>query len=52
MIRTECAARLAAFADGYGAERHLRKALPAAMVKRAQAMHDVLRRSHEIGREP
>lgn len=23
-----------------------------AMVKRAQAMHDVLRRSHEIGREP
>ncbi len=52
MIRTECAARLAAFADGYGAERHLRKALPAAMVKRAQAMHDVLRRCHDIGREP
>lgn len=49
---SESAARLAAFADGYGAERDLREALPAAMARRAQAMHELLRRSREIGREP
>lgn len=46
------AARLAAFVDGYGADNDLRNALPATMGKRANAMHELLRRSHETGREP
>jgi len=44
--------RLAAFVDGYGADQDLRAALPTAMAKRAHAMHDLLQRSHETGREP
>lgn len=48
----ESAERLAAFVDGYGADRGLRDALPATMIDRAQAMHDLLRSSHESGREP
>lgn len=46
------AARLAAFAEGYGADRELRGALPAAMARRAGAMHELLRRSHDSGRQP
>lgn len=44
--------RLAAFLDGYNADDLLRAALPTTMVQRARAMHDLLRRSHECGREP
>ena len=46
------AARLAAFLDGYGADDRLREALPTAMVHRAEAMHELLRRAHETGKEP
>ncbi|GAA1136778.1 aminoglycoside phosphotransferase family protein [Nocardioides aquiterrae] len=46
------AARLTALLDGYRADPALRSALPAAMVQRAAAMHDLLKRSHETGREP
>lgn len=49
---SEAAARLTAFGHGYGADRALREALPAAMTKRAHAMHDLLRRSNKIGHEP
>ena len=49
---SEAAARLTAFVQGYGADRALREALPAAMTKRAHAMHDLLRRSYETGHEP
>jgi Ser/Thr protein kinase RdoA (MazF antagonist) len=48
----EAADRLAAFVDGYGADADLRRALPAAMAARAAAMHDLLRRSADSGREP
>lgn len=48
----ETAARLTAFVDGYGADQDLRAALPRAMADRAVAMHELLRRSHETGREP
>ncbi|MFC8081471.1 hypothetical protein [Streptomyces sp. NPDC057340] len=48
----DSATRLAAFVDGYGADRELREALPRTMVLRAAAMHDLLRRSHESGRQP
>lgn len=48
----QSAARLAAVADGYGADEELREALPGTMADRAQAMHDLLRRSNEAGREP
>lgn len=44
--------RLAAFLDGYGADDVLRAALAATMTGRARAMYDLLRRSHESGREP
>jgi tRNA A-37 threonylcarbamoyl transferase component Bud32 len=44
--------RLAAFVDGYRADCGLRSALPATMTHRAAAMHELLRRSHESGREP
>lgn len=44
--------RLAAFVDGYGADQALRSALPATMAKRAAAMYELLKRSHESGREP
>ena len=46
------AARVTAFVDGYGADQGLRDALPRAMADRAEAMHELLRRSHETGREP
>ena len=46
------AGRLAAFVDGYRADPHLRSALPETMVQRASAMHEMLKRSHESGREP
>lgn len=45
-------ARLAAFMDGYDADSDLRRELPATMERRAQAMHDLLRDSHSVGREP
>ncbi|GAB3082073.1 phosphotransferase [Pedococcus soli] len=44
--------RLAAFLDGYGADRVLRTALPSTMVHRAEAMHDWLLRAHGEGEEP
>lgn len=44
--------RLAAFVDGYDPDEALRAALPQAMARRAGAMHDLLRRSHESGRQP
>lgn len=43
---------LSAFVDGYGADRELRDALPEALYQRAQAMRDLLMRSHRVGREP
>lgn len=46
------AGRLSAFVDGYGADHALRSGLPATMAKRAAAMHELLKRSHERGREP
>lgn len=46
------AGRLAAFVDGYDADEALRAALPTMMARRARAMHDLLRGSHESGREP
>lgn len=46
------AVRLAAFVDGYRADPGLRSALPATLTHRAAAMHKLLRRSHESGREP
>jgi tRNA A-37 threonylcarbamoyl transferase component Bud32 len=54
-IRVEpasAARRLAALVDGYQAEREIREQLPVAMHQRAAAMHDLLRSSHEAGREP
>lgn len=48
----DSACRLAALMDGYRGDQELRKALPAAMTRRAHAMHDLLRRSHETGDEP
>lgn len=46
------AARLAALVDGYDADDSLRSALPRTLAARAGAMHELLRRSHESGREP
>ncbi len=48
----DSATRLAAFLDGYDADADLRSALPAAMARRAIAMHGLLELSHESGREP
>mgnify|MGYP000866707843 CR=1 FL=1 len=48
----DAARGLAAFADGYGADAALRRALPAAMAERTAAMHEMLRRSHATGTEP
>lgn len=48
----ESAHRLSAFVDGYDADAELRALLPALMVRRAAAMYDLLRTSHEAGREP
>lgn len=44
--------RLVAFLDGYDADDLTRTALPTMMTQRARAMHDLLRRSHESGRQP
>jgi len=46
------ARRLVAFVDGYDADDGMRSALPTTMSRRARAMHDLLRRSHESGHEP
>ncbi|WP_315968658.1 phosphotransferase [Arthrobacter sp. PM3] len=48
----EAAIRLGAFADGYAADDSLRKALPAAMAKRATAMFNLLKSSNETGFQP
>lgn len=48
----EAALNLAAFVDGYEADPGLRADLPAAMHRRAAAMYDLLRSSHETGQEP
>lgn len=44
--------RVVAFLDGYGADAGLRARLPATLVRRAEAMHDLLLRSHRDGGEP
>lgn len=44
--------RLAAFADGYGADVALRAALPDLLVRRSRAMYDLLRHAHLTGHEP
>ncbi len=46
------AANLAAFVDGYNADDAQRNALAATMSRRAAAMHELLRSSHDGGREP
>lgn len=46
------AIRLTTFVDGYGADEAMRAALPATMADRAHAMHELLQRSHQTGREP
>lgn len=43
---------LAAFIDGYRADRSLRRLLPHTMGERTAAMLDLLRTSHEAGKEP
>jgi Ser/Thr protein kinase RdoA (MazF antagonist) len=48
----DAASNLAALVDGYGADRGLRTELPKAMHRRAAAMHDLLKSSHDTGREP
>jgi tRNA A-37 threonylcarbamoyl transferase component Bud32 len=44
--------RLAAFVDGYGADRALREALPSTMARRTAAMHELLHSAHLSGRQP
>lgn len=44
--------RLVAFLDGYDVDDVLRAALPKTMAHRARAMHELLRRSHDSGRQP
>lgn len=48
----EAAQNLAAFIDGYDADESLREALPAALGRRAAAMHHLLESAHRSGREP
>lgn len=48
----EAARNLAAFIDGYDADKRLRERLPAALGRRAEAMHHLLETSHRSGREP
>lgn len=48
----ECATRLRALLDGYGAGQALRAALPATMSRRARAMFDMLERAHQVGEQP
>ncbi|WP_433674702.1 phosphotransferase [Microbacterium gorillae] len=47
-----CAQRLRAIVDGYGPDEVLRRALPALLAIRAQAMHDMLADAHRDGRMP
>ena len=44
--------RLRVLIDGYGASDELRLALPDAIVARTTAMYDLLRESHQTGRQP
>ncbi|UWX95968.1 phosphotransferase [Arthrobacter zhaoxinii] len=48
----DAAQNLKAFVDGYGADESLRKQLPEAMHQRAAAMYQLLKSSHDSGREP
>lgn len=48
----EAARALAAFVDGYGADRRLRERLPAEMSRRAAAMYDLLQSSNLAEKEP
>lgn len=48
----EAAHNLAAFVDGYAADPGLRTDLPAAMHRRAAAMYNLLKSSHEAGQDP
>lgn len=43
---------LSAFVDGYGADAGMRCLLPDAMAKRTAAMYNLLRTSHDVGKEP
>jgi hypothetical protein len=45
-------ARLTVFIDGYDADAGLRNVLSTTMTRRARAMYDMLRRSHQTGQEP
>lgn len=44
--------RLTAFVEGYAADTDLRAVLPRLMVQRSDAMYELLRASHDSGREP
>ena len=48
----DAARNLVAFINGYGADRDLRANLPKAMHRRAAAMLQLLKSSHDTGREP
>lgn len=48
----ESAARLRAFADGYGLEASLRPELAAMLGRRARAMYDLLHEGARLGRQP
>lgn len=48
----QAARTLAAFVDGYGADRRMRERLPATMIRRTKAMYDLLRISHLTQTEP
>lgn len=43
---------LSAFVDGYRADDSMRRLLPDAMAERTAAMYNMLRRSHNAGKEP
>lgn len=52
-LKPEKAARgLAAFVDGYGANRRMRERLPDALRRRTQALYDLLYSSNLAGKEP
>lgn len=51
-VPQEAARNLRAFIEGYGADRSLREQLPEAMHRRATAMYDLLKSSHDAGFEP
>jgi tRNA A-37 threonylcarbamoyl transferase component Bud32 len=48
----DAARNLVAFVNGYGADHDLRAELPKAMHRRAAAMLELLKSSHDTGREP